>query len=372
MIGRNGRGIRNLAIVALLGVLMAGGPVFGQDDGQSFEETIQNLSEDAARGYAGPVVDGFGANLNTGWFNRAPAATVAGLNLKIGIVAMGALIADEDLSFETQGSFRFAADEARDLAASGIDNWNSLPPSVQDDIIQEIIRQDFGVTIAGPTIFGSESENVRVITGEEVITSNGQSYTIDGQTIELDGVTGLLEDPSLFPTAAPQITVGTVYGTNLSVRFIPSVKIDDEIGELSYFGWALRHNINTWFKTPLPVDVTVGLMRQSLSIGDIFEASGTGFGVNVSKEFGFAVGNIAPFAGFMLESSEMDFSYTYELAAAGNGTPAVTSDINFTIEGANSSRFTIGTAIYLLGVDLIADMGFGSTNTVSVTAQFGL
>ena len=125
-------------LCALLIVLLA----VSIANAQSLEETIQQLSEDAAKAYVAPVVDGLGANLNTGWFRQSPPPTQVGFNISVGIVAMGAFVDEGRLRFSTEGSYNFQEDEARELASS-IDGWDLLPAMVQDEIINAVINTEF-------------------------------------------------------------------------------------------------------------------------------------------------------------------------------------------------------------------------------------
>ena len=62
---------------------------------QNLKETVEQLPEDPAKEFVRPLTDAFGANLNTGWLSNAPVGKVLGLDFKVGLVLMGAVI-DED------------------------------------------------------------------------------------------------------------------------------------------------------------------------------------------------------------------------------------------------------------------------------------
>lgn len=332
---------------------------------QSLEETIQQLSEDAARQYVSPVVDGFGANLNSGWFQRAPKPIMSGFTFKVGLIAMGAFVDEAKRSFSTGGSYYFQEDEARQLAEM-INGWNQIPPQVQNEIIQAIMNTELSVQISGPTAIGSINENVQVQTGDFVVNVGSESYSIPGQSVIL-GVTGLVDNPPMLPAMAPQATIGTVLGTQLILRYLPNLTISDEIGQMKYFGWGIQHNPEVWLMDPLPVDVSVGYYRQKLQIGSIFEETTNAFGIHVSKDFGNLLLGITPYAGFMFEGSKMKLKYKYELDSSLDPI-----DVNIEIDGQNKSRFIVGFGINLAMVNIIADYNFSDTNTGSVSLMLGL
>ena len=65
-----------------------------------------------------------------------------------------------------------------------------------------------------------------------------QGQQVAGQTIQnysLTDVKGFLEGFSIFPTAAIQLGIGTVYGTSVAVRWFPKVNIKD-LGDFTYWG----------------------------------------------------------------------------------------------------------------------------------------
>jgi hypothetical protein len=45
----------------------------------------------------------------------------------------------------------------------------------------------------------------------------------------------------------PQFEIGSLYGTELLVRFIPPVNMGDEIGDFAFWGFGLKHSISQYF-----------------------------------------------------------------------------------------------------------------------------
>lgn len=329
---------------------------FASAQAQDFEETLQSLSEIAAKSYVKPVVDGFASNMNGGWYHKAPSAKIFGIDFEFGVVAMGTFIPDEDRFFSTSGLFRFNREQAAELA-SGVTNQ-----IVKDMVIDEIISQDFTVGFSGPTIIGSGDENVTIEFAGGIFAGE----TIGQRTIELEEITGLLDEIEIIPLAAPQVNIGTLFGTQFSFRYLPAVEIDDEIGEINYIGFGIQHNPTLWLGIRFPVDVSVGFFTQTLEIGDFFEAKSTSFGFNLSKQLGKGWLNFTPYAGIMFESSEMDFKYEFDIDTPAGGTS--TQTVEFSAEGVNKTRYTVGASFKLLAFNINADYNFANVN--SVTAGF--
>ncbi|MCH8286680.1 hypothetical protein IIB79_09175 [candidate division KSB1 bacterium] len=328
---------------------------FASAQAQDFEETLQSLSEIAAKSYVKPVVDGFASNMNGGWYHKAPSAKIFGIDFEFGVVAMGTFIPDEDRFFSTSGLFRFNREQAAELA-SGVTNQ-----IVKDMVIDEIISQDFTVGFSGPTIIGSGDENVKI----DFAGGTFAYDTIRQRTIELAGVTGLFNEAEIIPFAAPQLSIGTVLGTQVTFRYVPKVEINDEIGELNYFGFGIQHNPMIWIGGFFPVDVSIGYFTQTLEVGDFLEATATAYGINASKQFGGRLLNIIPYVGVMFESSEIDFRYEFDIDTP---TGTSTQTVAFNAKGVNETRFTVGLSFKLAAFNINADYNVGEVN--SVTAGF--
>lgn len=361
---------KNLLIVCCA-ILVASASVFAQDEG--VESTLKKMAGDAAKGFVQPIVTGFGANLNGGWFHKAPKSKIFGIDLEVGLVAMGTFTTDENKTFQVDGAFKFSGgpvgsgSQAENIA-SGISNWNLLPNPQKQQVIDQIASQQFQVGIKGPTIVGTKQDTMKITFPGQTITAGSLNYNVPTQVIALDGVTGVLDGAAMIPLAAPQFSIGTIFGTQATFRYLPEVEIDKEIGKFKYFGFGIQHNPGIWFPNPLPIDIAASFFTQNLSVGTIFETKATAFGINASKQFGFAFLNVTPYAGFMFESSKMTISYAYTTIGPGN--TEITDNINFELEGANTTRLTVGLSIRLLVLNINADYNIGKNNSATAGLFF--
>ncbi|MCI0707323.1 MAG: hypothetical protein L0Y80_07570 [Ignavibacteriae bacterium] len=353
-------------------------------DGENLQETLGRLSLDLAKGYVGPVVSGFGSDLNAGWFRRSPRPTYFEFNLEFGLVAMATVFKDEHKHFSADGIFQFDSSQADKLVSETIDSeYSNLPQNYRDDARRKIIDlirgKDFTVGVSGATIIGSKDDSIRVRFGGGQFTfqdqfGQQQTVTIPDTSLALP-VGGLLEDAKIFgrqmvPLAAPQVTFGTIFGTNISLRYLPEVKLNDEIGKTKYVGWGIQHNPMVWFGEDfLPLDVSVNFYTQTLSVGSLFEAKATTWGASASKQLGWSALNLTPYVGFMFESSTLKFSYDYELDTP---TGPVPQNVTFEIDGENSSRLTMGMNVKLLFININADYNIGKYNSFTAGMMLSL
>ena len=338
--------------------------------------SLQKLSMDAAKHYVAPVVTGIGTDLNAGWFHRAPMAKTFEFDLEFGVVAMATVFSDEHKTFSTSGVFQFNSSEAGSLVDKINDpSYNSLPQpyksQARTQIINQIIGKDFTVGISGPTIIGSDKDSLKVgFKGGQYTftdpTGVQRTVTVPANNLPLP-VTGLLGDKQILgknmvPLAAPQLTFGTILGTQFTFRYLPDYEISKEIGKTKYFGWGIQHNPLVWIPGESPIDLSVGFFSQKINAGTIFESKTTSYGVNASKRLGWGALNLTPYAGYMIEKSTMTFTYDYTLDTP---TGSVPQHINFELEGENKSRVTLGLSIKFLIVNINADYNIGTYKSYS-------
>ena len=337
-----------LNLILLFTVLFAFN-IFPQNDLQT---TLQNLSKDAATSYVGPVVSALGAYLNSGWVHRVPKATIFGIDIELGVVAMGTFFSNNNKTFSTSGTFRFNRDEAAILV-------QGAPAVARAGLIDQIIKQDFTVGISGPTIVGSKSDTVKI--GFKGATING--YSIPSASIPT-GVIGYLENLPAFPLFAPQLTIGTFYGSSLAIRWVPSMKLSDKVGDFSYFGIGVQHNPAMWLPFPLPLEVSVGIFTQTMKLGTVFQSTATTFGIYGSKTFGPGAFNVTPYAGFSYESASSDVAYDFIIDTPVPGITS-TQHVAFNLVGENSVRLMLGAAFKLGFISLNVDYNIASYNVLN-------
>lgn len=324
------------------------------------DEALEELSADAGAAYVNPMVSAFGSDMNSGWFHKVPEAVKSKWNFEVGLVAMGSLFAD-DKTFDITGGVRFNREQAEELTQ----NVN-LSAEQKEALINAIMNQTFDLNVSGPTIIGEEynedtGENSIEVSfaGQDInylYNGNNHTETIPAMTIPLE-VGGILKDLPALPLAAPQLTIGTIYGTSAAFRYLPDLETVPEIGKVSYMGYGIQHNPAVWFNAELPVDIAAAFYTQTLKVGSIMESSSSTYGINIAKTYGERMLSVTPYLGLAAESAEMKFNYDYK---TGSTTPEVPDSINikFDVEGKNTARFTAGVSFRLAILNLNFDYSF--------------
>lgn len=340
------------------------------------EETLRKLTQDAARSYVNPMVSAFGSDMNSGWFHKVPPAVKQGWNFEIGLVAMGTLFIEDDKFFDVAGTFSFTRSQAEQLA----EDYQNEP--FFDDLIAQIMQQEFELMITGPTVIGPSYDStddetaIRVHFDEQTITfyymGEYLQRTLPAQVVKIE-YGGLLDDLPALPLAAPQISIGTLYGTQLSFRYLPDIETIKAIGTISYLGYGIQHNPAVWFSEPLPFDIAIAYFSQKLKIGSLIEADASTYGINVSKTFGKELIHISPYLGFSAETSTMHFRYDYETGSTDPQNIPEVIEIDFNVDGKNKTKFTTGLTFRLGLININADVNFAKYPSASagVMLNFG-
>lgn len=354
--------------VLVIFVLMFTVVLFGAEESKdlSLDKTLESLSGGVLQAYMAPATDGFGTNLNSGWFHGSPKDKKFGINIEIGAVVMGTMLGSSEQTFSKNATFQLTEDQITQLANSnsatvGSDTLINLP-TVKQAFIDKLKKENIELSVSGPTITGSQNDKIIIATKNKSIdvVVSGITKTIEIEeykdTIEIGG---LLDGVDVIPTVAPQLTLGTVFGTQFTFRYVPTIEITD-VGDFNYFGFGIQHNPKMFLNMlkVVPIDFAISYYTQSMTLGDNVDVAARAFGVNFSKRLGWRFLNITPYGGFMFESSEMNFSYDF--VTDDKGTPNDKSDddtkkISVDFEGENSFRFTLGMAIRLGIISVGAD-----------------
>jgi len=317
---------------------------------RDLEQTLELLSADAGAAWVAPIGSAFGSCLNSGWYRSAPKPKRFGVDVELGLVLTGSLFPDEARRLDVGAAFRFSEDEAGDLVdALERQQGVALPEFVRTALVEQITAQPSEVRIAGATIVGAADDSLRISYPGGVYEAYGLEYDVPAASLALP-VAGFgdLADAAALPLAVPQLTVGTWFGTRATLRWMPTMKLNDELGDYSYFGLGLQHNPAVWFGGGWPVDLALSAFSQRMEVGTVFESRARGFGLTASKRFGPRFFNLTPYAGWTVESAELDVAYDLRVPVpASDAFPdgVHVEPVRVTVDGANAARLTLGASL---------------------------
>ena len=263
------------------------------------------------QGYVQPIADLFGANMNAGFYHTAAIART-GLTIRLDIVAMGALVKDEQKVYTANAPTGFTL-------------------------------QGGAKTFQTATVFGDKGTKVT-----DLVT--GFSYR---------GSDGVIK-ASILPLAAPQLTIGDIFGTQATVRFLTTPELSNgKFPKVTLFGIGARHSISQYLPVA-PLDISAGVFYNTFKVGDLIDFSSVSFGAQASKTFLI----LGLYGGVAWEKSTMTLSYK----PSNSLFPPVSLDLS----GENTIRFTVGAALELGFLHIFADANFGSVTNFSGGIGLGI
>lgn len=270
----------------------------------SLEKALKSFNAADVQGYVQPLADIFGANMGAGWYRTAEIPQM-GFSFSFDIIAMGSVIGAEQETYTANS-----------------------PPGYSQPTFQTA------------TVFGKK--------GGTVTDPSGLSYKGSDGSVSA----------SLFPLAALQVNIGTLYGTQLMIRGLPIPAISGA-PSISYWGGGVRHSISQYFGNEPEVNVALSAYYSRISFGDIISVNNFGVGPQISKKFSI----IELYGGIAYEKSSMNIKFTS--TTSGNAV------VDITLDGVNKFRGTLGAVLNLGPVHLHGDANFGSITNFSAGIGFG-
>jgi len=324
----------------------------------------QDLSAELSRvgtlnvkNYVNPIFNGFAADLNSGFYHSADLHGVLGFDVGVKVGLAQIIDANKKYDFITP------------------DHISIKNPAIPTQTISLNAGTDYDAVVSGvPTAVGDKSTKfyVKMIRS----TSDPIKQAIFDNLVSQHGSNNLFQIPNGFDLAAvplimPQAAIELPFGLEVIVRFIPTVSATDA-GKFNYMGFGLRYNIDQWL--PLfPVNVAVHFMTQKMNFiskddKDIFNASGTAYGVEVSKKLLF----LTVYGGLQLEKSTFTLSQIDGKFTTPDGTETPFTIPEMTFEGKNKSRATLGVRLLLLIVNVHAEYSFAKTPVAAIGVGISL
>lgn len=330
--------------------------------GQSIEETLQDLISTNAKGFLGPFATAFGTGMNSGTYRTAKPHKILGMDVHLNLTFT--TVPDAGLTYD------FYIPDEINLPLE-IPYGITLPAGVTDRTIN--IALDGASLYPGDrtsaTIFGSE-ESYMIEPSTTYATSavgtklgalgfgtdviNQLSSQISSSISNLTIYTPKGLDVSTVPVVMPQFSIGLPFHTELTLRGF-TVKLGDSDEELVFKGFGLKIGLNQFIPTvPLVFPaISVGYYSTSMDLAGFITAKNSIITLQASK----SVPILTLYGGFGIESS----SISVDIDNPDTGEKM----LDFSLDGDNSFRTTIGVRIKLLLLSINVDYNIGKYSAVN-------
>ncbi|MDR9416590.1 MAG: hypothetical protein RI564_09915 [Gracilimonas sp.] len=342
-------------------------------------EILRGGADDAntlLRSYLTPFGEGFGANLNTGWFNQAKAHGTLGFDISVN--AAVALVPSSDELFNVA-----------DLGLTQLEIASGSSPE-------------------SPTISGDDASTTTLeLNGTYQNPQTGQTEEITLTQFDLPGGVGY----PYVPSPMFQATLGIIKDTDVTLRFVPETDISAIDASVGLFGFGVKHGLNQWLPggKVLPVDISLQFGYTSFNAnagfdvepetgGDIYnpfnESQWDGQGLDMettATTINAIVGKKLPFisvyGGIGFESSTTSITTTgfYPITSVNPAyNPQDNSEqtrqkiiedleapIDFEIEGSNNMRAFVGARLSIAILRISASYTLSNYSAANIGVGFG-
>lgn len=286
--------------------------------------------------YVAPLFKGFGAGLNNGWFNTADVHKSGRFDLTFSVSAV--FVPDVDKSY----------------------NANDLN-------LQVVEPTDPSNTIA-PTVMGGDEKT--------------DFYTVKYNGIPVDKFNA----PAgigfgIVPVPVANLSVGIIKGTELSIRYIPTIANNGVGAKIGLIGVGVKHSIKQWIPviSELPFDLSAQAayttLTASTSLDDtdpekemVLKTHAYTVNAIVSKKIAMLTGYAA--VGYQASSSDVNIYGTYDIKGPGGSSSQIKDPVDVTASGANGMRATLGFRLKILVGTIHADYTISKYS--SATAGLGI
>lgn len=334
----------------------------GLTSAQDLSESLSSVASEYASFYVRPLTDALGADYNSGLFHSADNGPRNGFHLYVGLKVFATQIESSDERFSTTYSGHYTFEEA-----------------VAGQLIKVTAPAVFTVRDAS-TIFGDETLGTITVRSslDTTITIGGQPHVIRfDSTFSMDPIEPLIDLPAM-PAGAPQLEIGTILGTDVMIRYVPSFS-DDEVGRFGLFGAGIRHSLSQYLPR-LPFHLAIQGVWQNLFLDDndgeaVFDLTTWAVNIQASKK----IGMLTFYGGLQAEDASIEITYTLENediveigdpGGIGTGDPFDPVDISLDLDGANSFRGIAGLSLQAGPIHIASDINFGKVRSAS--ASIGL
>jgi len=323
-----------------------------------FDDFLRGGTEDANtifNHYMTPFMKGMGYGFNNGWYNTAKPHETFGFDLTISLNAAIVPVADQSFEF-------LDAEYSNTRIASG-------PTTL-------------------PTLMGGNSSTVleNYVDNQDIDPNAPPGETVVGQYDAPDGIADDIKAFTFNKVAVPspivQVGLGLVKGTEIKVRWLPTIQNQDFY--FKYFGVGGMHSISQWipvFKN-IPVDISAFIGYTKIDAAyDIPEDNIQGsnqearFSVNTFTYQALVSAHISVLTGYIGIGMD-NFKTTFQM----NGTydiypgtlPPLEDPINLQQSGNGSFRTTFGARLKLAILTLHADYTIREYNTLTAGIGFSI
>jgi hypothetical protein len=296
-----------------------------------------------------PIVTATNATVNSGFFNTAYIPQKDSLYFKFSVNYMYGIVPDKDKVFSPAfPNESFSLTKVTDFVSFDIINQTI---NIQDTVglytylLRTLIYdglQDGTITVPSEsaTLLGKDDKEISIepgslgANGRKRIEGLEETFGIEFPEELLDEVISTLDGLPAFFTlpkgsglnamqfGVPQLEIGSYFGTEFLIRYIPKINYGQTIGDFGFFGLGIKHSISQYFfdfDQERTFDLAVQFAYQSSTLENVFgetnasmesSADILNFNIQASKNI---EGYFDIYGGISFEQIDISADLTYTL-----------------------------------------------------------
>jgi hypothetical protein len=296
------------------------------------EQNLSLFDMDNVNGYLQPFANSFGAGMNSGFYNSAKVLRPFQPSLRISAAVI--VVPDRDLTFIATAPNLFMDEE-------GTKMYHDTETA---------------------TIFGNKGGR-----WEKVNWPGGGPFPGPDLPTLPGGI-----DFNIVPVPNATLAIGLPFNSECMIRYLPTINLGDEIGDINFWGFGLKHKLDQYFKFNSPFDLAVQGVYQKMTVSDILDVQTWAVNTHISKQLWW----LTLYGGVGIESAKLDITYLYEEPSKPEVVSVEMIDskpiiFSVSMKASNQYRATIGAKFRLFVLDIYADYSVSDYNSVNAGIGFG-
>ncbi|HKK07789.1 MAG TPA: DUF6588 family protein, partial [Gemmatimonadota bacterium] len=170
-------------------------------------------------------------------------------------------------------------------------------------------------------------------------------------------------DVPAVPMGLFQLRVGLPLASEVTLRGLPSIEFDRDLGRVKAFGVGVKHQFSHWMPPGFPLDLAVEGGIQTVDVGDYLSATARNVSLVASRQFSV----LTLFAAGALENADVTIRYTVH----NQNLPENETTLTVRDHGDRSARLTGGFSLDLFILKLTAAYSTAAYDVVSAGITFG-
>ena len=342
----NGKSLKKIGFIALFSLFSLNG--FAQDEISNLFKSSKDDAEKLIGAYLNPFFKGFGTSLNSGWHTSGATKKFGRFEIRLGV--SGSLIPEGDKLF--------------DVTKLGLSNH--IAPADPNKVMS-------------PTVGGEEVDGPIMNLYDDNQNQVGQFTLPKGANLPF------------VPAPQLQATIGFLKGMDFTLRFVPNIKFDNEMGTLGMFGGGVKVNVTRLLAGKaadkvLPFDLAAAIGYTSLSYelpldvqtptsnytDQVLKAKFTGLNMEaiISKKLLFftAFGSM----GYQSSESNVDLKGTYPFQTSTLTYSTFVDPISINQKNGRGLRTSVGLQVNIAFLRVWGTYSMGGYQTFNTGIGFGI